>query len=323
VTEIRFQPGDARGTPRTFTLDERSLRVRVAAGALALLLVLGILGTPSLVLLLARSIDRLEARAMARRGAESLASVVRRRDRLALRLSGDELVLARLAAIASLAVPKGFPPDALLRDGSPASAEADVGTLARRVAADEAVRKRLATDSSGVATAGLPSRSPVEPSVAVPTAVFGPRPARAGAGQEFFPGLLLSVPLGTEVRAPAFGTVSFAGTPPARAGAAWRGLGLVAVISHGGGTWTVYGHLQAIAARRGQRLTRGESFARAGRSGLAAAPALHYEVRRASGGRVLPRDPRLFVLDGDWISAADARDEPTAPADLDLPDFMR
>jgi murein DD-endopeptidase MepM/ murein hydrolase activator NlpD len=323
VTEIRFQPGDAGAAPRVFRVNERSPIVRAVAVAGGFFLVLGALGTPSLVVLLARSVDRFEARATAGRGAEALASVARRRERLARRLSADELVLARLAVITSLRPPSGFPPDAPPRDGPPASAEADVSALARRVAADEALRRRLAAETGALDAALLPSRSPVEPSVAVPIAVFGPRVSPVTREKEFFAGLLLAVPAGSEVRAPAFGTLAFAGQAPASAGASWRGLGLVAVLAHGPSTWTVYGHLQSISARRGQRVARGEAFARAGRSGLAAAPALHYEVRRKEGARAVPVDPRLLILDADWLSPAEVRASAAPQVSDDLPEPLR
>jgi len=323
VTEVRFQPGHAGAAPRVFRVDERSPLVRTAAAAGAFLLVLGALGTPSLVVLLARSVDRLEARATAGRGAEALASVARRRDRLARRLSADELVLARLVTIASLRLPDSFPADALSRESPPGPAETDVSALARRVAAAEGLRRRLAAETGGLDAAFLPSRSPVEPSIAVPIGTFGPRLSPVTREKEFHSGLLLAVPAGSEVRAPAFGTVAFAGTAPASGGASWRGLGLVAVLAHGGSTWTVYGHLQSISTRRGQRLARGEVFARAGRSGLVTAPALHYEVRRKEGARAVPVDPRLFILDVNWLDAKDVRESPAAPADDDLPAYLK
>ena len=323
MTEIRFQPGDAGAAPRVFRVDDRSSLVRAAAAAGALLLVLGALGTPSLVVLLARSVDRIEASATTRRGAEALASVARRRDRLARRLCADELVLARLSTIASLHLPDGFPADAPPREAPPAAAETDVSALARRVAAAEGLRRRLAAETGGLDAALLPSRSPVEPSISVPVAVFGPRVSPITREKGFHSGLLLAVPPGSVVRAPAFGTVVFAGPAPASGGASWRGLGLVAVLAHGGSMWTVYGHLQSVSARRGQRLARGEVFARAGRSGLVTAPALHYEVRRKEGARAVPVDPRLFILDVDWLSAAEARAPPSAPSEDDLPDLLR
>jgi murein DD-endopeptidase MepM/ murein hydrolase activator NlpD len=70
-------------------------------------------------------------------------------------------------------------------------------------------------------------------------------------------------------------------------------------------------------------VTRGETIARVGGSGWASAPVLHYQVRREEGGRAVPLDPRLFILDADWLSPRDARTPPTAPVDEDLPDLLR
>src|SRR5262249_41898450 len=106
--------------------------------------------------------------------------------------------------------------------------------------------------------------------------------------------------------------------------AGWRRLGTVVVLAHGPSTWTLYGHLEKPLVRRGQRVNRGDTIARVGRSGFTSTPLLHYEVRSSNGGRgVLPLDPRLYILDVDWITAAEVRARPSAPRELDLPSVFR
>jgi murein DD-endopeptidase MepM/ murein hydrolase activator NlpD len=68
--------------------------------------------------------------------------------------------------------------------------------------------------------------------------------------------------------------------------------------------------------KKGQRVARGGPIGRVGTTGFAVTPRLHYEVHRLVNGRWVPRDPRIFVLDVDWIGAASLRGEPTPP---DLP----
>lgn len=323
MTEIRFHPGDPAAAPRVFHLNTRSPLLRAGTGLVGLLVLAGFVGTPSLVTGLARSVDRLDAHATARRGSEAFASVLRRRTRLARRVSSDELLIARLAFLAAVAPPAGFPEDDADEEFPAGRAEAEIARLARRVAGADALRRRLAAESGMVEASAIPSRSPIDPALAVPVAVFGPRLSPLTRQPEFFPALSLAAPLGTPVVAPAAGIVVFQGTAPAHAGAAWRRLGLVVVLAHGRILHSVYGHLASIAVKRGQSVSRGSVIARVGKSGWASAPALHYEVRRDDAGRSTPLDPRLFILDAEWLTAAEVRSRPSAPAAEDLPAALR
>lgn len=89
---------------------------------------------------------------------------------------------------------------------------------------------------------------------------------------------------GTPIQAPAAGAVVKAG---------WEGgYGRTVEIDHGYGIVTRYAHTTKIFVNVGQRVMRGEVIATVGRSGLAEAAHLHYEVH--VGGR--PVDPLKFVL---------------------------
>lgn len=89
---------------------------------------------------------------------------------------------------------------------------------------------------------------------------------------------------GTPIQAPAAGTIVKAG---------WEGgYGQTVEIDHGYGIVTRYAHTSKIFVNVGQRVMRGEVIATVGRSGLAEAAHLHYEVHVS--GR--PVDPLKFVL---------------------------
>ena len=118
------------------------------------------------------------------------------------------------------------------------------------------------------------------------------------------------------VTAPAAGLVLYAGPVSRHADATWRRLGTIVVLAHDARTRTIYGHLAVPLVKKGQRVTRGGPVGRVGMTGFAMTPRLHYEVHRLVNERWVPRDPRVFVLDVDWIGAAAFRQGPSPP---DLP----
>lgn len=99
------------------------------------------------------------------------------------------------------------------------------------------------------------------------------------------PGLDISAPEGTAFLATATGRVVFAGTR--------AGYGKTVEIDHGYGYVTRYAHAATINVKRGQRVERGSLLGEIGRTGLATAPHLHYEV--LVDGE--PANPRNYLLD--------------------------
>lgn len=95
---------------------------------------------------------------------------------------------------------------------------------------------------------------------------------QAGSGQRSN-GINIAGALGTPVLAAADGTVLYAGDDIQVHG------GLV-LISHGDGWITAYGNMEDLQVSRGQRVERGQMIARAGDTGLADQPQLHFEIRR-------------------------------------------
>jgi murein DD-endopeptidase MepM/ murein hydrolase activator NlpD len=324
VSEIRLHSSDPARPTRTWEIGQRT-GIVLAVGLLLAgnLVFLGLMGAADLVSDLARQADRLAVGESARISAEAFESVRRRYRKLDARLSTAELFLARVAYLASAPLPDRFlEPPVPLEALTPDRLESEVLNLARHLRAFEQFRRAVAEKGAAEA-ARTPSRSPVEPSTAVPVASFGSRTSPLTLAPEFFPGLLLAAPEGTPVVAPAAGTVVFAGTAPAKAGAVWRPLGTIVVLAHGEGLRTLYGHLGKSLVRQGQRIQRADRIALVGRSGFVPASRLHYEVRRLVGGRWVPVDPRFYILDADWITAAEIQSAPPPPADLDLPPALR
>ena len=102
----------------------------------------------------------------------------------------------------------------------------------------------------------------------------------SGFGRRFHPidhvwkmhtGVDLTCPRGTPIHASGDGVVVRAG----RAG----GYGNHIRINHGYGYLTLYGHLNKILVRPGQKVKRGDIIGLVGSTGKSTAPHLHYEVR--------------------------------------------
>lgn len=84
-------------------------------------------------------------------------------------------------------------------------------------------------------------------------------------------GINIATEFGAQIRAAAEGVVAYAGNLP--------GFGQLVLIRHGGGWLTAYGHADALLVTRGQAVTRGQPIARAGASGNATQPQVHFEIR--------------------------------------------
>ena len=127
----------------------------------------------------------------------------------------------------------------------------------------------------------LPFRWPVRGTV---NSEFGRRASPWGmTGAEFHSGLDIGAKRGTTVRAPAPGTVVFAG-PHAE-------YGTTLIIDHGGDLKTLYGHLSKIEVAADQRVERGQLVAHTGNTGRSSGPHLHYEIQV----RGQPVNPRTYL----------------------------
>ena len=112
---------------------------------------------------------------------------------------------------------------------------------------------------------------------------FGMRQSPWTGEQEFHRGLDISANRGTSVHAPASGTVSFAGINGE--------YGKTVVLDHGHDLRSLYGHLQEVRVKPGDRIEPGQVIALTGNTGRTSGPHLHYEIQ-VRGQAV---DPRQFL----------------------------
>lgn len=116
------------------------------------------------------------------------------------------------------------------------------------------------------------------------TSSFGYRESPFNGNKEFHSGIDISCSIGTNILAPADGTVSYIGYS--------EELGRFIELDHGYGIKTLYGHLSKTTASIGQRVLRGQVIGLCGSSGTTTGPHLHYEVRL----RGAPINPFKFIL---------------------------
>lgn len=106
----------------------------------------------------------------------------------------------------------------------------------------------------------------IEPTKGVITSRFGYRRT------SFHTGLDIANSTGTQIKAAADGTVSFAGTTTS-------GYGKYIVINHGNGIETYYAHCSQLFVSAGQTVSAGQHIAAMGSTGNSTGPHLHFEVR--------------------------------------------
>lgn len=135
---------------------------------------------------------------------------------------------------------------------------------------------------AGRALATLPSRWPVRGAV---NSEFGMRQSPWGSTREFHAGMDIRAMRGTPVRAPAPGSVVFAGVQP--------DYGNTVIIDHGRDIRSLYGHLSRLHVRTGQTVERGQVIALSGNTGRSSGPHLHYGI--TVQGK--PVNPRLYLWD--------------------------
>jgi murein DD-endopeptidase MepM/ murein hydrolase activator NlpD len=117
------------------------------------------------------------------------------------------------------------------------------------------------------------------------TSVFGSRDDPFTGGRVMHAGIDLAAAEGTQVVAPAAGTITQAGDN--------GGYGNFIAIDHGRGIVTQYGHLSRVLVKTGDKVTRGQHIGAIGNTGRSTGPHLHYEVRLNG----LPVNPRNYVIE--------------------------
>ena len=88
-------------------------------------------------------------------------------------------------------------------------------------------------------------------------------------------GVNIALPEGTDIGAAEAGVVAYAGSE-------LKGYGNLVLVRHDNGWVSAYAHASEILVKRGDRITRGQVIAKAGRSGDVTQPQLHFELRQGA-----------------------------------------
>jgi murein DD-endopeptidase MepM/ murein hydrolase activator NlpD len=105
-------------------------------------------------------------------------------------------------------------------------------------------------------------------------------------------GIDLAVPEGTPVRAADDGVVAYAGSE-------LKGYGNLVLVRHANGFVTAYANASELMVKRNDQVHKGQVIAKSGQTGTAAAPQLHFEIRKNSA----PVDPMQYLPSDKTASA--------------------
>ncbi len=122
--------------------------------------------------------------------------------------------------------------------------------------------------------------------------MFGYRRDPFTRRSKFHSGVDLKARWGDPVGASQAGVVQFAGW--------YHGYGNLIIVAHGGGVTTHYAHLSSFDVEVGERVERGTIIGRAGSTGRATSPHLHYEVR-LDGNALNPFQPLVLESSSDYF----------------------
>lgn len=106
------------------------------------------------------------------------------------------------------------------------------------------------------------------------------RPVAGPVVQAFSPeagndGVNISAAKGTPVKAASSGVVAYAGNEV-------QGFGNLILLKHAGGWMSIYGHLDNVLVKKGEKIKAGQEIGSVGTSGAIKAPQLHFELRQNS-----------------------------------------
>jgi len=106
-------------------------------------------------------------------------------------------------------------------------------------------------------------------------------PYGTASGGQKNDGIDIQAEPGAPVKAADGGTVVYVGSEVAH-------LGNLVLVQHPGGYITAYGNNEAVLVKKGEEVKKGETIAKAGSSGGASSPRLHFEVRRGGSRTIDP-----------------------------------
>lgn len=119
----------------------------------------------------------------------------------------------------------------------------------------------------------------LRPGVGVITDEYGPRINPVTGERGFHTGVDLGDAYGAPVKAAKSGTVDYSG---------WiSGYGNTIIINHGNGVQTLYAHNSELLVDVGQTISRGQTIAKVGSTGMSTGPHIHWEIR-INGQHVSP-----------------------------------
>lgn len=104
------------------------------------------------------------------------------------------------------------------------------------------------------------------------TSHFGNRMHPILKKRKYHSGIDIAAVTGTPIAASDYGVVIFSG----RNG----GYGLMITLDHGAGISTVYAHCSSLLVKKGETVSKGQTIAKVGSTGLSTGPHLHFEVRK-------------------------------------------
>lgn len=104
------------------------------------------------------------------------------------------------------------------------------------------------------------------------TSYFGNRMHPILKKRKYHSGIDIAAVAGTPIAASDYGVVIFSG----RNG----GYGLMITLDHGAGISTVYAHCSSLLVKNGETVSKGQTIAKVGSTGLSTGPHLHFEVRK-------------------------------------------
>ncbi|MFC4303391.1 murein hydrolase activator EnvC family protein [Cohnella boryungensis] len=155
--------------------------------------------------------------------------------------------------------------------------ERQLTELAKEASALEAKKNRIKTYYTG-GKLGMPLKSDYRMSSA-----FGYRNHPITGKKKLHAGMDMAAPKGTPIYAAETGVVTIAQS--------WSGYGNCVIIDHGGGLWTLYGHMSEILVEKGETVKRGDKIGLVGSTGQSTGNHLHFEVRKNAE----PVDPAPYL----------------------------
>ena len=167
-----------------------------------------------------------------------------------------------------------------------ASYESDLAKYEKLVTANEATdaailrQMNASSSSTRVYTGNGKFTWPVPASSRI-SSEYGYRTSPISGKREFHNGLDIPAPYGSAIVATEAGTVTYSG---------WmNGYGYTIIIDHGSGITSRYGHNSSLVAKKGQKVSRGQTIAKCGSTGWSTGNHCHFTISKG-GSSVNPHN---------------------------------